>query len=65
MAWVPAVISVYATGHRLAATLVAAWCAAVVGRIDNVLRPSLAGKGANMPNLLILIGTLGGLFLLD
>jgi predicted PurR-regulated permease PerM len=40
-----------------------AWCAAVVGTIDNILRPILVGKDAKMPDLLILIGTLGGLFL--
>jgi predicted PurR-regulated permease PerM len=60
---VPAVIYLYATGHTLSATLVAAWCAVVVGTIDNVLRPVLVGKDAKMPDLLILLGTLGGLFL--
>jgi hypothetical protein len=32
--------------------------------MDNVLRPMLVGEDAKMPDLLILIGTLGGLFLL-
>ena len=63
LVWVPAVIYLFATGQVLAATLVAAWCAAIVGTIDNVLRPKLVGKDAKMPDLLILIGTLGGLFL--
>jgi predicted PurR-regulated permease PerM len=40
-----------------------AWCAAVVGTVDNILRPILVGKDAKMPDLLILVGTLGGLFL--
>ena len=40
-----------------------AWCAAVVGTVDNILRPTLVGKDAKMPDLLILVGTLGGLFL--
>lgn len=61
--WVPAVIYLYFTGQTLAATLLLAWCAAVVGTIDNILRPMLVGKDAKMPDLLILIGTLGGLFL--
>ena len=63
LVWIPAVIYLFATGQTLAATLVAAWCAAVVGTIDNVLRPTLVGKDAKMPDLLILVGTLGGLFL--
>jgi predicted PurR-regulated permease PerM len=63
LVWIPAVIYLYASDQALAATLVAAWCAAVVGTIDNVLRPMLVGKDARMPDLLILVGTLGGLFL--
>jgi predicted PurR-regulated permease PerM len=63
LVWVPAVIILFVTGHHLAATLLAAWCAAVVGTIDNFLRPVLVGRDAKMPDLLIMIGTLGGLFL--
>ena len=61
--WVPAVIYLFITGQTLTAVLLLAWCAAVVGTIDNILRPALVGKDAKMPDLLILIGTLGGLFL--
>ena len=61
--WVPAVIYLFITGQTLTAILLLAWCAAVVGTIDNILRPALVGKDAKMPDLLILIGTLGGLFL--
>jgi predicted PurR-regulated permease PerM len=61
--WVPGVIYLYITGQTLAATLLAAWCAAIVGTVDNILRPMLVGKDAKMPDLLILVGTLGGLFL--
>lgn len=63
LVWVPAVIYLYITGQPLAATLLLAWCAAVVGTVDNVLRTILVGKDAKMPDLLILVGTLGGLFL--
>jgi predicted PurR-regulated permease PerM len=31
--------------------------------VDNVLRPRLVGKDTKMPDLLILLGTLGGLVL--
>jgi predicted PurR-regulated permease PerM len=63
LVWVPAVIILFVTGQYLTATLLAAWCAAVVGTVDNFLRPMLVGRDAKMPDLLILIGTLGGLFL--
>jgi predicted PurR-regulated permease PerM len=63
LVWVPVVIILFVTGQYLTATLLAAWCAAVVGTVDNFLRPMLVGRDAKMPDLLILIGTLGGLFL--
>src|SRR6476659_92506 len=63
LVWVPAVIILFLTGQHLTAILLAAWCAAVVGTVDNFLRPMLVGRDAKMPDLLILIGTLGGLFL--
>ncbi len=63
LVWVPAVIYLFIIGHTLAATVLLIWCAAVVGTVDNLLRPVLVGKDAKMPDLLILIGTLGGLFL--
>ncbi|CAN5648476.1 AI-2E family transporter [soil metagenome] len=61
--WIPGVIYLYLTGQSLAATLLLVWCAAVVGTVDNILRPILVGKDAKIPDLLILVGTLGGLFL--
>ncbi len=63
LVWVPAVIYLFIIGQSGTATLLLLWCAAVVGTVDNVLRPSLVGKDAKMPDLLILVGTLGGLFL--
>ena len=63
LVWVPAVLYLFGTGQLLAGTLLGVWCAAVVGTIDNVLRPLLVGRDAKMPDLLILVGTLGGLYL--
>src|SRR5881227_2112780 len=63
LVWVPVVIVLFLNGQYLTATLLLVWCAAVVGTIDNFLRPLLVGRDAKMPDLLILIGTLGGLFL--
>jgi predicted PurR-regulated permease PerM len=63
LVWVPAVIYLFATGQTPTAMLLLIWCAALVGTIDNILRTVLVGKNAKMPDLLILVGTLGGLFL--
>ncbi len=61
--WAPAVIYLFITGQTLTGLLLGGWCAAVVGTVDNILRPTLVGNDAKMPDLLILVGTLGGLFL--
>ena len=61
--WVPAVIFLLTTGHVGAGIGLALWCGAVVGTADNVLRPTLVGRDTKMPDLLILLSTLGGLML--
>ena len=61
LVWGPGVIYLLLTGNMVAGLLLAAWCAGVVGTIDNVLRPILVGRDTEMPDLLILLATLGGL----
>ena len=63
LVWIPAVVYLVAVDRMGAAIGLFIWCAAVVGSVDNVLRPWLVGKDTKMPDLLILLGTLGGLFL--
>ena len=63
LVWVPAVIYLAMIGRVGAAVGLAVWCAIVVGTADNILRPILVGKDTKMPDLLILVTTLGGLIL--
>src|SRR5213592_72150 len=63
LVWVPVVIVLFVNGQYVTATLLLVWCGVVVATIDNFLRPVFVGRDAQMPDLLILIGTLGGLFL--
>lgn len=63
LVWVPAVIYLIVGGEYLSATLVAAFCAIVVGTVDNVLRPKLVGNDTQLHELLIFFSTLGGLLL--
>lgn len=63
LVWIPAVIYLLAGGHYLAGIILALWCGVVVGTVDNVLRPRLVGKDTKMSDLMILISTLGGIFL--
>ena len=61
--WVPAVIYLALAGRTVAAIALAIWCAAIVGSVDNILRPRLVGRDADMPALLIFLGTIGGVIM--
>jgi predicted PurR-regulated permease PerM len=61
--WIPAVIYLILAGDVMAAIGLMAWCAVVVGTVDNFLRPRLIGRDARMSDLLILLSTLGGIVL--
>ena len=63
LVWIPAAVFLFAVGRPIAALLLTVWCVGLVGTVDNVLRPWLVGKDTKMPDLLILLGTLGGLVL--
>jgi predicted PurR-regulated permease PerM len=63
LVWLPACIYLVAVGRVGTAIALFIWCAGVVGTVDNLLRPRLVGKDTKMPDLLILLGTLGGLLL--
>jgi predicted PurR-regulated permease PerM len=63
LVWVPAVFYLAVIGRYEAAIGLALWCALVVGTADNLLRPLLIGKDTEMPDLMIFLTTLGGIFL--
>jgi predicted PurR-regulated permease PerM len=56
----PSVIWLYATGSTTWGTVLLVWSIGVVV-LDNVMRPILIKKGADLPLLLILAGVIGGL----
>lgn len=61
--WIPAAIVLAATGQFVKAIGLAAFCAVIVGSLDNVLRPKLVGKDTQMHELMIFFGTLGGIIM--
>jgi len=63
LVWAPAVIYLIVGGEYLTALLLAAFCALVVGTIDNVLRPKLVGSDTQLHELFIFFSTLGGLLM--
>lgn len=61
LVWIPAAVVLALSGHWLRAVLLAAFCAGVVGSVDNLLRPRLVGRDTRLHELLIFFGTVGGL----
>ncbi len=63
LVWVPAAIWLAISGRWPLALVLLGICGGVAGSIDNVLRPRLVGRDTKLPDLLILVSTLGGLSL--
>ena len=61
MVWIPAVIYLFINNRFTTGIILAFWCAVIVGSIDNILRPRLVGQETKLPDLLILVSTLGGI----
>jgi predicted PurR-regulated permease PerM len=57
---VPAVVWLYWTGDPVWGTVLLVWTV-ILGLMDNVLRPLLIKRGADLPLVLILVGVIGGL----
>lgn len=57
---VPAVLWLYWSGDNVWGTVLLVWTIAV-GPLDNILRPILIRRGADVPMLLIFAGVIGGL----
>jgi predicted PurR-regulated permease PerM len=55
-----AVIWLYTNDHTVWASIMLVW-ALVTGSLDNILRPILIRKGADLPLVLVIAGVLGGL----
>lgn len=63
LVWLPAVM-VLASGGKMAQALgLLAFCSLVVTSVDNFLRPRLVGQDTRLHELLVLFGTLGGIWM--
>lgn len=58
----PTAIYVLSTQSGMLATGFAVWCV-MVALLDNFLKPLLMGRGVDIPMLVILLGTIGGMML--
>jgi len=63
LVWLPAAVILMAGGSWGKGIFLVLFCGLLVGSIDNFLRPRMVGKDTQMPDLLILLGTMGGILL--
>jgi len=63
LVWVPAAIALVFTGHLWRGIGLAAFCALIVGSVDNLMRAQLVGRDTQLHALFIFFSTLGGLAL--
>ena len=61
--WLPVAVYMVLQGEYWSALFLAGWFWLFVASIDNVLRPYLVGSETRMPDVLVLLTTLGGLFM--
>lgn len=61
LVWAPAAIFLFATGHPVKAIILIVWGGAVIGSVDNFLRPKLVGERTRLHELIIFFAVLGGL----
>jgi predicted PurR-regulated permease PerM len=59
--WVPAVVWLAMGGAWTTAIVLTLFFVLVVGMVDNFIRPRIVGRDTQMPDLLVLLSTLGGL----
>ena len=63
LVWGPACVILMMQGNVTTGVSLLAFCAIVVGSLDNLLRPILVGKDTSMHELMIFFGTLGGIMM--
>lgn len=61
--WVPAAVWLAMDGQWGLAIGMSVFFIAVVGMVDNIIRPRIVGRDTQMPELLVFLSTLGGLSL--
>jgi predicted PurR-regulated permease PerM len=60
---IPATIYLFLEGETIRAIILLVWSLAIVGTVDNVLKPLLIGNRLGLPVLFLFFGILGGLAL--
>ena len=59
--FMPFSIYLILTGDIVAGVGLMVWCGVIVGNLDNLIRPSIVGRDTELPDIMIMVSTLGGL----
>ncbi|WP_062228717.1 AI-2E family transporter [Aureimonas frigidaquae] len=62
--WVPVAVHFFLTGQYVQGAILVFVGVAVIGLVDNILRPPLVGKETRLPDYMVLFSTVGGLAIL-
>ena len=63
LVWAPWALSLILSGNWLSGGILVFVGVAVIGLVDNLLRPPLVGNASRLPDYVVLVSTLGGLAL--
>lgn len=61
LVWAPLALYLLLTGAVWQGLALAAWGLLVIGLIDNLLRPLLVGRDTHLPDVVVMVSTLGGM----
>jgi predicted PurR-regulated permease PerM len=61
LVWVPVALYLAAIGETSSALILVGIGVAIIGTLDNILRPILVGRDTKLPDYLVLLSTLGGI----
>ena len=61
LVWVPMTFILAVSGQIVSAIIVIVVAAGIISNLDNLIRPKLLGKDTQMPDVVVLISTLGGI----
>lgn len=61
LVWAPVALLLLASGAVWQGLALAAWGVLVIGLVDNLLRPLLVGRDTRLPDVVIMVTTLGGM----
>jgi predicted PurR-regulated permease PerM len=62
--WMPAAVYLLVTGSIWQGIVLAVFGMGIISTVDNILRPILVGRDTKLPDYVVLLSTLGGLWLL-